>query len=367
MKRRYLFFITGMPMGGAERVMSTLANQFTQNGDEVRILTMKAPKCAYELDPRVEIVGAYAKMELSSLKCAVKSFASIVKGMTVYKKQLKEYKPDLVLAFLTYTNMTATIVGRKYAPVVISERCDPRERSEVLIKLVNHIYPKADCIVCQSKTIEKYFKEANPASETAVIPNPVNKNSINIEPIYNRKKKIIAAGRLSPQKNYELLIRAFNRICNCFPEYRVEIYGEGPEKDSLEKLIQELGLQSKIILMGTKLNVIKEEAAASLYVMSSDYEGFPNALAEAMASGLPVISTDFPSGVAHEIIEDGKNGYVVPLGDEEKLAEAMKKILSNSELQEIMSKNNEGIREQLSEAQVYKVWKELFEKLISER
>ena len=200
-----------------------------------------------------------------------------------------------------------------------------------------------------------------------MIPNPVNKNSINIEPIYNRKKKIIAAGRLSPQKNYELLIRAFNRICNCFPEYRVEIYGEGPEKDSLEKLIQELGLQSKIILMGTKLNVIKEEAAASLYVMSSDYEGFPNALAEAMASGLPVISTDFPSGVAHEIIEDGKNGYVVPLGDEEKLAEAMKKILSNSELQEIMSKNNEGIREQLSEAQVYKVWKELFEKLISER
>lgn len=119
--------------------------------------------------------------------------------------------------------------------------------------------------------------------------------------------------------------------------------------------------------MGTKLNVIKEEAAASLYVMSSDYEGFPNALAEAMASGLPVISTDFPSGVAHEIIEDGKNGYVVPLGDEEKLAEAMKKILSNSELQEIMSKNNEGIREQLSEAQVYRVWKELFEKLISER
>ena len=86
MKRRYLFFITGMPMGGAERVMSTLANQFTQNGDEVRILTMKAPKCAYELDPRVEIVGAYAKMELSSLKCAVKSFASIVKGMVWYKK-----------------------------------------------------------------------------------------------------------------------------------------------------------------------------------------------------------------------------------------------------------------------------------------
>ena len=364
MKRKFLFFITGMPMGGAERVMSTLANQFVRKGDEVRILTMKAPECAYELDPRVELIGAYATMEIRSPVKAFKSAVSVVRGIRIYKKQLKDYQPDLVLAFLTYTNMIATILKRKNTPVVISERCDPRERNRGIIKLVNRIYPKADCIVCQSKTIEKYFKRIDSGSNTVVIANPVNAGSINCEHIKKREKKIIAAGRLSTQKNYALLIKAFNLIKAEFPEYRVEIYGQGPEKDNLELLIAEHGLQDQVFLMGTKPNVMKQEANAALYVMSSDYEGFPNALAEAMASGIPVISTDFPSGVAHELITDGENGFVVPLRDEEKMATAMRTVLSDEALQQTMSRNNELVREMLSEESIYQIWKNLLETLI---
>lgn len=367
MKRKYLFFITGMPMGGAERVMSTLANQFVKNGDEVRILTMKAPDCAYELDPRVELIGAYATMEMVSPVKAVKSAFSVIRGIGIYKKQLKDYRPDLVLAFLTYTNMIATMFKRKNTPVVISERCDPRERNKIIIRLVDRIYPKADCIVCQSKTIEEYFKTVDADSNTVVIANPVNAVSINCEPIDKREKKIIAAGRLSTQKNYALLINAFNRIKSDFPDYRVEIYGQGSEKDNLKKLIEEHGLQNQVFLMGTKPNVMKQEANAALYVMSSDYEGFPNALAEAMASGIPVISTDFPSGVAHELITDGVNGFVVPLRDPDNMAEAIKAILSDEALQMKMSRNNERIREVLSEENIYRIWKELFERHIRDK
>lgn len=351
-------------MGGAERVMSTLANQFVKNGDEVRILTMKAPDCAYELDPRVKLIGANASMEMGSPVKAFKSVYSVIRGIRKYKKLLKDYHPDLVLSFLTYTNMIATIFRMKNTPVVISERCDPRERNKIIIRLVDKIYPKADCIVCQSKTIEEYFKTVDADSNTVVIANPVNAASINRELVEKREKKIIAAGRLSTQKNYALLINAFNRIKMDFPDYRVEIYGQGPEKDNLEKLITEHSLQNQVFLMGTKPNVMKQEANAALYVMSSDYEGFPNALAEAMASGIPVISTDFPSGVAHELITDGVNGFVVPLRDSEKMAEAIKTILSDKSLQMKMSRNNERIREDLSEETIYRMWKKLFEEQI---
>lgn len=368
MSRKYLFFIPGMPLGGAERVMSTLANNFVKNGDSVRILTMKAPDCAYELDPRVEITGAYASFQMSSPVKAVKSVISVIKGISVYKKQLKEYQPDLVLSFLSYTNLIAIRFGRRSGiPVVVSERCDPLKRNKIIMKLDNRYYPKADCIVCQSKTIEAYFKNVNPASKTTVIANPLNSLVYNTEKIKNREKKIIAAGRLSDQKNYTLLIRAFSQIADKFPDFRVNIFGQGPEKENLEKLIAELNLQNRVFLMGTKQNVMKEEADSSLYVMSSDYEGFPNALAEAMASGLPVISTDFPSGVAHEIIENGKNGFVVPVGDVDALAKAMDAVLSDPSLQETMSVNNEAIREQLSEERVCGIWKNLFNSLTDKR
>lgn len=346
-------------MGGAERVMATLANYCVKHGDQVRILTMKSAECAYKLDPGVEIIGANATMEMTSISKSFHSIASIIKAITKYKKELKEYQPDLVLSFLTYTNLIASIFGRTQAPVIISERCDPEKRGKILRKVVKCIFPKSNRIVCQSKTIEDYFKALK--ARTKVIPNPLNSECINVKPISLREKRIIAAGRLSTQKNYPVLIKAFDLIKDQIPDYVLEIYGQGPEKEKLQELINELGLTDSVFLMGTLANVMKMKADSTLYVMSSDYEGFPNALCEAMASGIPVISTDFPSGVAHEIIQNGINGYVVPVGDVAKLGEAMKNIVNNPDIQEFMSKNNEILREKFSENRICSIWRELFE------
>lgn len=359
--RKYLFFITGLVMGGAERVMVTLANQFVRHGDAVRLVTMKAAESAYPLDPEVELVGANAVMDTSNPMKAALSAASIVKGVAFYRRQLKEYQPDCVLSFLTYTNLIAVRCRSGNIPVVVSERCDPRERKASLIRQVNSVYPKADCIVCQSKTMEDYFHGVNAASRTAVIPNPVNAESIFTGDVAAREKVIVAAGRLSHQKNYGLLIRAFSLIRDQFPEHVLRIYGQGPEEEKLKQLIAELGLEKQVFLMGVRDNVMKAEAAASLYVMSSNFEGFPNALAEAMASGIPVISTDFASGVARELIADGVNGYVVPLRDEKAMAEKMRVILSDTALQRRMSAENVKIRDTLSEEKIWLQWKELFE------
>ena len=276
---------------------------------------------------------------------------------------MKEYNPDIVLSFLTNTNLLAVInnyISRKKYPIIISERCDPRKRSKLLINLCNRVYPLADCIVCQSREIENYFLEKKPNAITSVIPNPVNEECINTQSINKRKNLIVSAGRLNNQKNYDLLIDAFSDIEKDYSDYYVEIYGQGPEKDRLQEKVNQLGLQERILFKGVKTNVMKHISDAKLYIMSSDFEGFPNALVEAMASGLPVISTDFPTGVARELIRDEENGYVIPVGDRKKLSQAMVKIISNEEIQKKMSTNNVKLREQLNVNNIVSKWNKLF-------
>lgn len=363
-KKKYLFLITGMPMGGAERVMSTLANEFVNKGHQVRLITLKKAVSAYKLDERVEFIGGNADIKSSNaIVRKLETFGSIIKSIVFYRKQLKEYNQDTVLSFLTNTNLLAIINNyfslKKY-PIIVSERCDPRTRSKLLIKFCNKIYPLANCIVCQSKEIENYFFNQNNNVNTAVIPNPINEECINKEYIDNREQRIVAVGRLNNQKNYDLLIDAFYDIEKDYPNHRVEIYGQGPEKDRLQNKVDKLGLSNKILFMGTKQNVMKSVANAQLYLMTSNFEGFPNALAEAMASGMPVISTNFPTGVAKELIQDDVNGYVVPVGDRKKLSEAIVKIISDEKIQAKMSKNNQQLREQLSVDSIVEQWENIF-------
>lgn len=368
-KNKYLFLITGMPMGGAERVMATLANEFVAKGHEVRLVTLKKAISAYELDERIEFIGGNSDATSSNfILRKIQIIYAAIKSVIFYRRQLKDYKPDMILSFLTNTNLLAVInncISFKKCPVVISERCDPRTRSKLLIKLCNKVYPLADAIVCQSKVIENYFLEKNPKAFTAVIANPVNEECINIKEITERQKKVVAVGRLNSQKNYDLLIEAFYDIEKNYPDYKLEIYGQGPEKDRLQSKIDRLDLSDKILLMGTKQNVMTHVADAELYVMSSDFEGFPNALVEAMASGIPVISTDFPTGVAKELIKDEINGYVVPVGDGKKLSHSMIKILSDKNLQEKMSENNKMLRIQLNVKKITEQWEELFNKVLN--
>ncbi|WP_418585847.1 glycosyltransferase family 4 protein [Intestinibacter sp.] len=363
-KMKCLFLITGMPMGGAERVMSTLANELVSQGHQVRLITLKEAISAYKLDQRVEFIGGNAKAESHNRVIRfVQSSIAAIKGAIFYRKQLKEYNPDIVLSFLTNTNLLAVInnyISRKKYPIIISERCDPRKRSKLLINLCNRVYPLADCIVCQSREIENYFLEKKPNAITSVIPNPVNEECINTQSINKRKNLIVSAGRLNNQKNYDLLIDAFSDIEKDYSDYYVEIYGQGPEKDRLQEKVNQLGLQERILFKGVKTNVMKHISDAKLYIMSSDFEGFPNALVEAMASGLPVISTDFPTGVARELIRDEENGYVIPVGDRKKLSQAMVKIISNEEIQKKMSTNNVKLREQLNVNNIVSKWNKLF-------
>ena len=359
-KKRYMLLITGMVMGGAERVMATIANELVERGNEVTLVTMKEAKSAYRLDDRVKFVGAKGVLDKQSgIKRKIQLLISGIRGTSFYVKQLKENNPDIVLSFLTNTNLMAIIVNKLFErkiPVVISERCDPQSRGRIITKVCNWIYPKSSCIICQSNKVLDYFKDISLRAELVVIPNPINDEAITNKVANRRRKVIVGVGRLNKQKNFDLLINSFNLIKHEFPEYNIEIYGQGPEKQHLLDLIKSLGLNERITLMGTRDKVMETIYDSSLYVMSSNFEGFPNALIEAMASGLPVICTDFPTGTANEIIENGKNGYIVPVGDEEKMSIAMRKILNSNKLQQEMSFENKKIKETLDKKLIVDKW-----------
>jgi len=194
-----------------------------------------------------------------------------------------------------------------------------------------------------------------------IIANPLF--SLKLPEIIEERKpmEIVASGRLDPQKNFSLLIEAFSMVLKEINiSVTLKIYGEGPQRNTLQSQINELRLGDKIILEGSVSDLHDRINGAALFVLSSNYEGFPNVLLEAMAMGLPVISTDFQSGIARELI-GSENGIIVPVGDVRALKSAIVKILNNKIYRLKMRKNNPYVREQYNIDTIIKKWLKIIE------
>ena len=163
-----------------------------------------------------------------------------------------------------------------------------------------------------------------------------------------------------PQKNQKMLIEAFSKIHSNYPEYQLVIYGEGKLRHQLQEQIDLLGLQERISLPGSRSDVLEQIKDASLFVLPSDFEGMPNVLIEAMALGLPCISTDCPCGGPRELIQNGVNGILISVGDVEALACEMSKVLDDSEMSALLGKNAVQIREKLNMEKIGKEWLTFF-------
>lgn len=364
-KKKCMFVIPRMGNGGAERVLATLANELSKENYEVLIVSLTSDDSFYKLQDDVKIIGAgYKVSKNNKLIRTINLLVNGVKSLSYLSRTIKSWEPDIVVSFLTHTNILSLIIKlfRSDIKLVVSERCEPRVRNFPTKITTKYLYTLADVIICQSEVVAGFFPNFA-QNKIKVIQNPVNIESISNKYIEKRRKAIIGVGRLFEQKNFALLIDSFSDINTEFPEHILEIYGEGHLRGQLQHQIARLGLENKVYLMGVRDNVMKHVSDAELFVMSSNFEGFPNALIEAMASGMPVISTDFSTGVARELIKE-ENGIVVPVGDRTSMTMAIRKILSNSDYQKNMSKENRKIKNSLSTEKILNKWIDVFGEVI---
>lgn len=349
-------FIGSLYGGGAERVTCNLASYLVQHGYQAEILTMSETEKAYELDERVSV------KTLLSLEERKNTVMNTFVRMPRFWRYLKTSDTDAYIVMLPKTTiMFLMFRWLTKAKVIAAERVDPASYSERIAKMLKKYAKRADGWVFQTEDAQKWYGDSIKDSKSTVIPNAVNPVFIRPRYVGEKRKVIAGAGRLDSQKNFGMLIRAFAEIAPEFPEHNLVIYGKGDEEKELKSLVESLGLQGRIELPGNIQNIAEEMEKNTMFILSSDFEGMPNALMEAMALGLPCVSTDCPCGGPRYLIQDGVNGLLVPVGDADEMAEAMRRVLSDSNLAENMGKEARKVAIDLAPEKIYGQWKKFVE------
>lgn len=348
---KILFVITGMQSGGAERVMATLCNELSKR-HEVRLLTLKDNVSDYVLSSKVEFISGNVKNQ------------NIMDSVKAIKKNIDEWKPEVAVSFMTKTNIVALLAKRmaKYkVPMIIAERANPYH-TKMIFKIMRRLtYSMADGCVFQTEQAKEYYKNILKCT-SSVLRNPLNPD-FSVQ-VYRgvRTKRIVTVGRLSEEKNQKLLIDAFSKIAYKYPDYKVEIYGDGPLKETLQDLINKKNMQDQIKLMGRKNSIQKYIQDAEIFVLPSNSEGMPNALLEAMALGLSCIATDCPIGGSAFIIDDRENGLLVPMNDVDRMVGALDELINDKEFARKLGLKAENVTKDFDAKKVVAEW----EKYISD-
>lgn len=348
---RITLFISSLYGGGAERVTCNLASYLVNHGHDVEILTVSEITDSYELDEKVAVSSL---LPISKKK---NKFIDTLSRFPRLWSYLKKKENDLYIVMLPATTiMLLTFRWMTNAKVIAAERVDPAVYPSWIRKSLQYLAKKADGFVFQTEEARAWYGRAVKTCKTSVIPNAINPVFIR-EPYQGEKRRVISgAGRLNEQKNFSLLVRSFAEIANDFCDYNLVIYGEGEKRIELENLINELGLKDRVLLPGNTQNIADEMEKNTLFVLSSNYEGMPNALMEAMALGLPCISTDCPCGGPKFLIQNGVNGILVPVGNKDKLADAMRIVLEDCEYARKLGKKAQLIKETLEPKKIYGKW-----------
>ena len=320
--------------GGAQRVMAHVGTRFADR-HEVTLMTWEAPRTRsfFVLPASIEVIQS----GLLGGRNWVHRAMLILARFGAIRRQVKRSRPDVVLSFMDTMNIVAIIgcIGTGI-PLVISERIDPsRHRIGRWKSLLRRLlYPMADCCVVQTERVRAYF-ERPPRPNLVVIPNPVTISPQQAQPAIPDRDgnfRIVAMGRLDKQKGFDLLLDAFARLAGDFPNWNLIIFGEGAARDELEGRIRRHGLGARVCLPGVTADPASEFAASHIMAFPSRYEGFPNALAEGQAAGLPVVGFRTVSGV-EELVIPHTTGLLADLDrGPAALADCLKELMENPSL-----------------------------------
>lgn len=350
--------------GGAERVISNISNQMIKDGHDVRIVCLeKFDDFYYPLDEKTEIAELDKKIS-GRKNWFRRKFAGIINFIRL-NKAIKG--SDIVISFYTRQNCYSILACKIHKIPII---CAERDHFFMYDGRVNRIlrricYPLADGFIHQTKMAQEYLREnCGIKCRDIVSPNPLW-----ITDFSERKPErgfVTALGRLAEQKNYPEMIDAFALVHKQLPYAKLHIYGygKGTEREQLTEQIKELGLENTVILEGLSNNVGEVLSKSEVFVMFSHGEGYPNALMEALAYGVPAVSSDCPVGGPRDMIDDGINGFLVPCGDKAMLAERIIELLKDEEKRNVFSSNAVKIRQTNNFMKIYDGWMKYIEAVI---
>ncbi len=347
--------ISSLGSGGAERVLSDLANHWAKGGHDVHLVTF-APKSEIPFYPLHKNVKPHSLDLLEGQVSGIKRLFGIVGRLYHLRQKIKQISPDRILSFIDVMNVTVLLatLGLRI-PVIVSERTDPHfHRIPRIYKIIRqYIYTYSKQVIVQTKSASGYF---NNIKNVSVIPNIIHSFQNRIRGSI-KNTSLISVGRLILSKNFNVLIQAFSKIHPDFPNLTLTIYGEGSERANLENLINDLKLENHVFLPGVVSDIQLKLLEADLFVFPSQYEGFPNALCEAMAVGLPVIASNCSGNI--DVVQDGVNGVLVDVGDLDGLVQALTDLLVDPEKRCQIGEKAKEITQTYSAKKIYTLWDEI--------
>lgn len=346
--------------GGAERQITMLANAMAERGHEVHFIVLSEFNKKYEISSLVHVHDLTEEEK--------KAIHPIIGRYKALKRAYKEIRPDCTIHYnLQSAYLTAAMPKKIYYKSIYSERGDPydKEYDGLLGFVRNWCVKHTDGCMFQSEGARDFF-DAEVAKRSVVIHNSVSVPVEKYPMPESRDNRIVSVGRLHEQKNHALLIDAFAKIADDFPECTLVNYGDGQLREMLQQKIDNLGLTERIKLLPARKDVFDAIHTARLFALSSDYEGMPNALMEAMALGLPCVATDCRPGGARTLIEDGVNGFVVPRMNVDALADKMRYVLSHPEVADTIAHGGRKIVETHTEMITFSKWEEFIKRIVNQ-
>lgn len=347
--KKVIIFIGDLRSGGAERVVSIISKSFLQEFKEIEIILYYDRPIFYNLSENIKV--RLIERETKS--------RNILKNMLWLRRNVN--REDIFLSFLAPFNIVAIVSLFFKKKIIVADRNDPRFDPPNPIKrfIRDILYNFAEKVVCQTESNKIYFNK-NIQRKTSIIYNPIYLSEKIGNALEEKKENIIVSvGRLSKQKNQILLIDSFKKILEYFPDYKLIIYGEGEERLSLENYIKKLSLEKNILLPGAFKDVHTRIKKAKIFIMTSDYEGMPNALLEAMSLGLPCISTKVSGAV--DLIENYKNGVLTDRNPNE-ISNEIIKILNDESYAYSLGKEANKLYYKLNEKEIINQWIDLLKK-----
>lgn len=343
--------------GGAAQVCANLSYPLCNNFDSVVLVTWVDWPKFYDYDSRARYYCVEREVGGTNEFNRMKWFRDFV----------KKEQPDLILSFLEPWNLRVLVstigLGIK---TIVAERNEPHSVNKywIMDQIEKFVYRLADGILVQTPTIKKFF-DGSLKKKTTIIYNPVNINSEMVGSALHTSKsnRIVSVARLKPQKNHDILIRAFAKFSVSHPEYSLTIYGEGPLMHDLKFLADSLGIGDKVDLPGPSKTIHQDILDANMMCLVSDREGMSNAMIEAMCLGLPCICTKVSGAV--DLIVDGKNGMLVEIGDIEQLVERMNCLANQPELAFQIGTEAVCLYKVLNKEKIYNEWMNHINKFIT--